>query len=65
MAFEGAGLRRGEAGLLGRELAVAGAVEHYRQMLIGRDARRIGASWQEMYRSQYFEGGSGSKCLRY
>lgn len=47
----------GEAGLLGRELAVAGAVQHYRQLLIGRDARRIGASWQEMYRSQYFEGG--------
>ena len=47
----------GEAGLLGRELAVEGAVAHFRQLLVGRDARRIGASWQEMYRSQYFEGG--------
>ena len=36
----------GEAGLLGRELAVAGAVDHYRQFLIGSDARRIGALWQ-------------------
>jgi galactonate dehydratase len=26
----------GESGLLGRELAVAGAVAHYRQFLIGR-----------------------------
>lgn len=47
----------GEAGLSGRELAVAGAVQHYREFLIGRDPMRIGALWQEMYRSQYFEGG--------
>jgi galactonate dehydratase len=47
----------GESGLSGRELAVAGAVRHYREFLIGRDPRRIGALWQEMYRSQYFEGG--------
>lgn len=47
----------GEAGLSGRELAVAGAVKHYREFLIGRDPMRIGALWQEMYRSQYFEGG--------
>eukprot|EP01052_Picozoa_sp_SAG31_P040619 SAG31_NODE_5925_length_2254_cov_2.642691_4_plen_221_part_00 len=47
----------GEAGLLGRELAVAGALTHFKEMLVGRDARRIGASWQEMYRSGYFEGG--------
>jgi galactonate dehydratase len=47
----------GESGLSGRELAVAGAVNHYREFLIGRDPRRIGALWQEMYRSQYFEGG--------
>ena len=42
----------GESGLLGRELAVVGAVEHYRQFLIGSDAMAIGARWQEMYRSQ-------------
>ena len=47
----------GEAGLSGRELAVAGAVNHYREFLLGRDPMRIGGLWQEMYRSQYFEGG--------
>ena len=47
----------GESGLSSRELAVVGAVKHYREFLIGRDPMRIGALWQEMYRSQYFEGG--------
>ena len=47
----------GEAGLVGRELAVKGAVKHYRRFLVGKDPRRIGVLWQEMYRSQYFEGG--------
>ena len=47
----------GESGLSGRELAVRGAVNHFREFLIGRDPRRIGAIWQEVYRSQYFEGG--------
>jgi galactonate dehydratase len=41
----------------GREKAVVGAIEHYSQWLVGRDPFRIGALWQEMYRSQYFEGG--------
>jgi L-alanine-DL-glutamate epimerase-like enolase superfamily enzyme len=47
----------GESGLSGREKAVVGAIEHYAEFLTGRDPRRIGALWQEMYRSQYFEGG--------
>jgi galactonate dehydratase len=47
----------GESGLSGREKAVAGAVDHYAQFLIGRDPMLAGALWQEMYRSQYFEGG--------
>ena len=47
----------GESGLSGRELAVAEAVKHYREFLLGRDPRRVGGLWQEMYRSQYFEGG--------
>ena len=47
----------GESGLSGREKAVVGAIEHYREFLIGKDAFNIGAIWQEMYRSQYFEGG--------
>ncbi|WP_166425806.1 mandelate racemase/muconate lactonizing enzyme family protein [Paraglaciecola sp. 20A4] len=47
----------GESGLSGREKAVIGAVEHFKQFLIGKDPCQIGALWQEMYRSQYFEGG--------
>ena len=47
----------GEAGISGRELAVVGAIRHYREFLIGQDPLRMGALWQEMYRSQYFEGG--------
>lgn len=47
----------GESGLSGREKAVAGALEHYREFLIGRDPMQIGRIWQEVYRSQYFEGG--------
>jgi len=47
----------GESGFSGREQAVVGAIEHYREWLIGRDPMRRGALWQEMYRSQYFEGG--------
>jgi galactonate dehydratase len=47
----------GEAGLSGRELAVMGAIDHFKQWLVGKDPMRTGALWQEMYRSQYFEGG--------
>ncbi len=47
----------GESGLSGRELAVAGAIQHFREFLIGQDAMQIGRIWQELYRSQYFEGG--------
>ena len=47
----------GESGLSGREKAVVGAIEHYREFIVGRDPMLIGALWQEMYRSQYFEGG--------
>jgi galactonate dehydratase len=47
----------GESGLSGRERAVMGAIEHYKEFLIGRDPLQAGAIWQELYRSQYFEGG--------
>jgi galactonate dehydratase len=47
----------GESGLSGREAAVMGALRHYRELLIGKDPFRIGAIWQDLYRSQYFEGG--------
>jgi galactonate dehydratase len=47
----------GESGLSGRERAVMAAIDHYREFLIGRDPMQAGALWQELYRSQYFEGG--------
>ncbi len=47
----------GESGLSGREQAVLGALAHFERFLVGRDPMAIGALWQEMYRSQYFEGG--------
>ncbi|MEZ2331283.1 mandelate racemase/muconate lactonizing enzyme family protein [Mesorhizobium sp. RCC_202] len=47
----------GESGLSSREKAVAGAIEHYREFLVGRDPMQTGRIWQELYRSQYFEGG--------
>jgi galactonate dehydratase len=47
----------GEAGLSGRELAVIGALNHFREFLIGKDPMQIGRIWQELYLSQYFEGG--------
>jgi galactonate dehydratase len=47
----------GESGLSGREMAVSGALEHYSRFVIGQDAFNIGRIWQELYRSQYFEGG--------
>ena len=37
----------GESGLSGRERAVMGAVDHYRELLIGRDPMQSGALWQE------------------
>ena len=47
----------GESGLSGRELAVIAMIGHFRDLLIGRDPTQIGAIWQELYRSTYFEGG--------
>lgn len=47
----------GESGLSGRELAVMGALKHFREFLIGQDPFQRGRIWQELYRSQYFEGG--------
>jgi len=47
----------GEAGFSGREQAVAAAINHFADFLVGKDCREIGRLWQECYRSQYFEGG--------
>ena len=47
----------GESGLSSREQAVMGALRHFREFLIGQDPMQRGRIWQELYRSQYFEGG--------
>ncbi|HZG69750.1 MAG TPA: mandelate racemase/muconate lactonizing enzyme family protein, partial [Herpetosiphonaceae bacterium] len=44
----------GEAGLTGRELAMAGTVEHLKPMLIGQDPQRIEHIWQQMFRGGFF-----------
>ena len=44
----------GEAGLTGRELAVIGAVDHFRPLLIGQDPSRIEHTWQTLFRGGFF-----------
>jgi L-alanine-DL-glutamate epimerase-like enolase superfamily enzyme len=44
----------GESGLSGRELAVIGAVEHFKPLLIGQDPRRIEYIWQMLMRGGFF-----------
>src|SRR5207302_9410509 len=44
----------GESGLSGRELAVIGAIEHFKPLLIGADARRIEHIWQTLFRGGFF-----------
>jgi L-alanine-DL-glutamate epimerase-like enolase superfamily enzyme len=44
----------GEAGLTGRELAVAGAIEHFKPLLIGQDPYRIEHIWQMLFRGGFF-----------
>ncbi len=44
----------GEAGLTGRELAVMGALEHFKPLLIGQDPARIGHIWQTLSRGGFF-----------
>ncbi len=44
----------GEAGITGRELAVAGAIEHFRPLLIGEDPTRIEHIWQTLFRGGFF-----------
>ena len=47
----------GEGGIVGRELAMQGMLDHFKTFLVGMDPRRIEHVWQVAYRSQYFEGG--------
>lgn len=44
----------GESGLSGRELAVMGAIEHFKPLLIGQDATRIEHIWQVLFRGGFF-----------
>jgi L-alanine-DL-glutamate epimerase-like enolase superfamily enzyme len=44
----------GEAGLTGRELAVMGAIEHFKPLLSGQDPARIGYIWQVLFRGGFF-----------
>ena len=44
----------GESGLSGRELAVAGAVEHFKPLLVGQDPFRIEHIWQMLFRGGFF-----------
>ncbi len=46
----------GESGLSSRELAVEGALRQIGDFLVGQDPMQRGRIWQEIYRSQYFEG---------
>ncbi len=44
----------GEAGITGRELAVAGAIEHFKPLLIGQDPFRTEHIWQLLFRGGFF-----------
>ena len=44
----------GEAGLTGRELAVVGAIEHFKPLLVGQDPFRTEHIWQLLFRGGFF-----------
>lgn len=44
----------GEAGITGREKAVIGAIEHFRDILVGEDPFRIEHIWQVLSRGGFF-----------
>ena len=44
----------GEAGISGRELAVQGAIEHFKPLLIGEDPFRTEHIWQVLFRGGFF-----------
>ena len=48
----------GESGLTSRELAVAGAVEHLKPFLVGKNPFQIEQLWQEMFRGGFFPAGN-------
>lgn len=47
----------GESGLTGRELAVMGAIEHFKPLLIGQDVMRTEHLWQMLSRGGFFPHG--------
>jgi galactonate dehydratase len=47
----------GEGGISGRELAMKGAVEHFKALLVGRDPFEIEDIWQTLFRGGFFPGG--------
>jgi L-alanine-DL-glutamate epimerase-like enolase superfamily enzyme len=44
----------GESGITGRELAIVGAIEHFKPLLIGMDPMRTEHIWQVLYRGGFF-----------
>ncbi len=44
----------GESGMTGRELAVQGAIEHFKPLLIGQDPFRSEHIWQLLFRGGFF-----------
>jgi L-alanine-DL-glutamate epimerase-like enolase superfamily enzyme len=47
----------GEAGITSRELAIVGAIEHFKPLLIGQDPGRIEHIWQLLSRGGFFPAG--------
>jgi L-alanine-DL-glutamate epimerase-like enolase superfamily enzyme len=47
----------GESGFVSRGLAVSGAIEHLRPLLVGQDPFRTEHLWQVMFRGGFFPGG--------
>ncbi len=47
----------GESAVTGKERATQGVIEHFREILIGEDPRRIDHLWQRMFRGSFFKAG--------
>lgn len=47
----------GESGITGREKAVAGAIEHFKPLLIGEDPFRTEHIWQRLWRGGFYPAG--------
>jgi len=47
----------GEATLEGHIPAVMGEIEHWKELLVGQDPRRIQHHWQSLYRHAFYRGG--------